>query len=141
PVSALFADRRLYDVEIAVLRECLAVMDALGFPPVDLPGTPVRALALAARRLPRWIAQPALTRALGGGRGDKMPSFHIDLHSGRGQTEVRFLNGAVARLGAAHGVPTPVNTVLTTTLEALSAGRQSVETFRRKPEALLALLG
>ncbi|MFZ1383574.1 MAG: ketopantoate reductase C-terminal domain-containing protein, partial [Propionicimonas sp.] len=64
-----------------------------------------------------------------------------DLHSGRGQTEVRFLNGAVARLGAAHGVPTPVNTVLTTTLEALSAGRQSVETFRRKPEALLALLG
>ena len=118
-----------------------AVMRALGYRPVDLPGTPVRALAFAAQRLPRFIAQPALTRALGSGRGDKMPSFHIDLHSGRGQTEVRFLNGAVARLGAAHGVPTPVNTVLTTTLEALSAGRQSVETFRRKPEALLALLG
>lgn len=141
PVGALFADRRLYEVEVAVLRECLAVMRALGYRPVDLPGTPVRALAFAAQRLPRFIAQPALTRALGSGRGDKMPSFHIDLHSGRGQTEVRFLNGAVARLGAAHGVPTPVNTVLTTTLEALSAGRQSVETFRRKPEALLALLG
>ena len=141
PVGALFADRRLYEVEVAVLRECLAVMRALGYRPVDLPGTPVRALAFAAQRLPRFIAQPALTRALGSGRGDKMPSFHIDLHSGRGQTEVRFLNGAVARLGAAHGVPTPVNTVLTTTLEALSAGRQSVETFLRKPEALLALLG
>ncbi|HEY3549077.1 MAG TPA: 2-dehydropantoate 2-reductase [Propionicimonas sp.] len=140
PVSSLFADRRLYEVEIAVLRECLAVMAALGFRPVDLPGTPVRALALAASRLPRFIAQPALTRALGGGRGDKMPSFHIDLHAGRGQTEVRFLNGAVVKYGAAHGVPTPVNTVLTNTLEALSSGGQSIETYRHNPEALLALL-
>lgn len=140
PVSVLFADRRLYEVEIAVLRECLAVMAALGYRPVDLPGTPVRALALAASRLPRLIAQPALRRALGGGRGDKMPSFHIDLHSGRGQTEVRFLNGAVARYGAEHGVPTPVNTVLTETLEALSSGEQSLETYRHNPAALLALL-
>jgi 2-dehydropantoate 2-reductase len=140
PVSVLFADRRLYEVEIAVMRECLAVMAALGFTPVDLPGTPVRALALAASRLPRFIAQPALTRALGGGRGDKMPSFHIDLHSGRGQTEVRFLNGAVARYGAEHGVPTPVNSMLTETLEALSSGEQGIETYRHNPEALLALL-
>lgn len=140
PVSALFADRRLYEVEVAVLRECLAVMAALGHRPVDLPGTPVRALALAASRLPRFIAQPALTKALGGGRGDKMPSFHIDLHSGRGRTEVSFLNGAVARYGAEHGVPTPVNTVLTATLEALSSGEQSLETYRHNPEALLALL-
>lgn len=140
PVSALFADRRLYQVEVAVLRECLAVMTALGLRPVDLPGTPVRALALAATRLPRFIAQPALTKALGGGRGDKMPSFHIDLHSGRGQTEVGYLNGAVARHGAEHGVPTPVNRVLTDTLEALSRGEQSLETYRHRPEELLALL-
>lgn len=140
PVSALFADRRLYQVEVAVLRECLAVMSALGLRPVDLPGTPVRALALAATRLPRFIAQPALTKALGGGRGDKMPSFHIDLHSGRGQTEVGYLNGAVARHGAEHGVPTPVNRVLTDTLEALSRGEQSLETYRHRPEQLLALL-
>ena len=140
PVGALFADRRTYEIEIAVLRECLAVMDALGHRPVDLPGTPVKALALGASRLPRFIAQPALTKILGGGRGDKMPSFHIDLHSGRGRTEVRYLNGAVVRYGAEHGVPTPVNAVLTDTLEALSAGEQSVETYRHNPDALLALL-
>lgn len=140
PVSALFADRRTYGIEIAVLRECLAVMAAEGMHPVDLPGTPVRALAFGARWLPRFIAQPALTKALGGGRGDKMPSFHIDLHSGRGRTEVRFLNGAVAERGAALGVPTPVNRLLTDTLEALSSGALSVERFRHKPEALLALL-
>lgn len=140
PVSVLFADRRLYEVEIAVLQECLAVMAALSFRPVDLPGTPVRALALAATRLPRFIAQPGLTRMLGGGRGDKMPSFHIDLHAGRGQTEVRFINGAVVRYGADLGVPTPVNRVLTETLEALSSGDQSVETYRHNPKALLAKL-
>ncbi len=140
PVGTLFSDRRTYEVEIAVLRECLAVMDALGHKPVDLPGTPVKALALGASRLPRFIAQPALAKILGGGRGDKMPSFHIDLHSGRGRTEVRYLNGAVVRYGAEHGVPTPVNAVLTDTLEALSSGTQSVETYRHNPDALLALL-
>lgn len=139
PVSTLFADPRSYRIEVAVLRECLAVMAALGLRPTDLPGTPVRALALATR-LPRFIAQPALTKALGSGRGDKMPSFHIDLRSGRGQTEVRFLNGAVAEAGAAHGVPTPVNRLLTDTLEALSSGELPMDTFRHDPDALLARL-
>lgn len=140
PVSTLFADPRTYEIEIRVLRECLAVMAALGLRPTDLPGTPVRALAFAAQRLPRFIAQPALTKALGGGRGDKMPSFHIDLHSGRGRTEVSFLNGAVADFGAELGVPTPVNRALTDTLQALSSGEQSVETYRHNPDALLAVL-
>lgn len=137
-VDELFADRRLYQVEVAVLRECLAVMRGLGHRPVNLPGTPVRLLALAAERLPRFIAQPALTKALGSGRGDKMPSFHIDLHGGAGRTEVQWLNGAVARHGARVGVPTPVNTALTQTLESLSAGKLDIEAFRKNPEALLA---
>ena len=70
-----------------------------------------------------------------------MPSFHIDLHSGRGQTEVRWLHGAVARHGAARGVSAPVNQTLTETLEALSAGRLSKEDFWRRPEALCARKG
>jgi 2-dehydropantoate 2-reductase len=140
PVGALFADKATFGLEIAALRECLDVMAALGHHPVDLPGTPVRALAFAAQRLPSFIAQPALVRALGSGRGDKMPSFHIDLHSGRGQTEVRWLNGAVVRHGAEVGVPTPVNALLTQTLEALSAGTESLETFRHNPDALLSRL-
>lgn len=138
-VAQLFADRHTYDIELAVLRECLAVMKAKGYRVVDLPGTPVRALALATR-LPRFVAQPALTRALGAGRGDKMPSFHIDLHGGRGRTEVGFLNGAVARAGAEAGVPTPVNALLTDTLEALSAGDLPLNTYRHDPDALLARL-
>lgn len=69
-----------------------------------------------------------------------MPSFHIDLHSGRGRTEVHYLNGAVVRHGAELGVPTPVNAVLTKTLEELSSGVQDLETYRHNPAALLALL-
>lgn len=139
PVSALFADPRLFDVERRLLREGLAVMRALRLPVVDLPSTPVRALALAVQ-LPAAIGRPALQRGVGAGRGGKRPSLHIDLHSGRGQTEVRWLNGAVVRHGAALGVPTPVNQVLTDTLEALSRGELAPDQFRGRPAALLDLI-
>jgi 2-dehydropantoate 2-reductase len=135
----VFADRRLYRVEVAVLRECLAVMDAQGIPVVDLPGTPVKALALAAR-LPLWLSRPLLARAAGSGRGAKMPSFHIDLHAGRGKSEVEYLHGAVVRAGEKFGVATPVNRVLTETLMALTRKEMSLEAFAHQPEKLLALL-
>lgn len=138
-VAELFSDPRTFAIELAVLKECLAVMRALKYGVVDLPGTPVRALAFGVG-LPHWLGRPSLKRGVGGGRGGKMPSFHIDLHSGRGMTEVRWLNGAVVQHGAAVGVRAPVNQVLTETLEGLSAGRLSKEEFRRKPEALLRLI-
>jgi 2-dehydropantoate 2-reductase len=138
-VAEVIGDPRLFAVEMASLRECLAVMKALGFEVVDLPGAPVRALAFATR-LPAWLARPLVLRGVGGSRGGKMPSLHIDLHAGRPQTEVRWLHGAVPRHGAVAGVPAPVNQVLSDTVEALSAGQLKLDDFRRKPEALLARL-
>ena len=44
------------------------------------------------------------------------------------------------RHGAAVGVPTPVNAVLTSVLEGLTAGTEDIEAFRKRPEALLARL-
>src|SRR5690349_18119918 len=41
--AQVFANRNLYKLEIQMLRECLAVMEAQRFEVVDLPGTPVRA--------------------------------------------------------------------------------------------------
>ncbi|MBP7228786.1 MAG: 2-dehydropantoate 2-reductase, partial [Longilinea sp.] len=99
------------------------------------PGTPVRALAMAAR-LPVTLSQPLLRRALGRGRGGKMPSFHIDLHSGSGKSEVAYLNGAVARLGQAVGVPAPVNRRLTELLMAVTTGQLPMDTFQNRPQAL-----
>ena len=138
--AEVFADRDLYRLEIAMLRECLAVMQAQSLKVVDLPGTPVRALAFAAR-LPAWISKPFLARAAGAGRGGKMPSFHIDLHSGRGKSEVEYLHGAVVRAGERTGVPTPVNRMLTETLMRLTRGEIPLEEFARQPARLIKLIG
>ncbi len=135
--AQILADPALYAIEIGMLRECLAVMKAQAIPLVDLPGTPVRALAFAAR-LPFWISRPLVSRAAGPGRGGKMPSFHIDLHSGRGKSEVEYLHGAVVRAGMKFGVPTPINQVLTETLMALTSGEMQVEAFAHQPGKLLA---
>ncbi len=130
----------LYKLEIQMLRECLAVMKAQGIPVVDLPGTPVRALAFATR-LPYWLSKPLLARAAGAGRGGKMPSFHIDLHSGRGNSEVEYLHGAVVRAGEKFNVPTPVNKVLTETLMAMTSSEIPLEDFAHQPAKLLSKMG
>lgn len=135
--SEVLAHKDLYKLEIEMLRECLAVMEAQGFAVVDLPGTPVRALAFATT-LPLWLSKPLLARAAGAGRGSKMPSFHIDLHSGRGKSEVEYLHGAVVRAGEKFGVPTPVNKVLTETLLALTNKEIPLEEFTHQPERLLS---
>ncbi|HEX6269292.1 MAG TPA: 2-dehydropantoate 2-reductase [Anaerolineales bacterium] len=135
--SEIFANKHLYQLEIEMLRECLAVMEAQKLEVVDLPGTPVRALTYATT-LPLWLSKPLLSRAAGAGRGAKMPSFHIDLHSGRGKSEVEYLHGAVVRAGEKFGVPTPVNTVLTETLVALTKKDIPLEEFARQPEKLLS---
>ena len=113
--------------------------DGRRFKVVDLPGTPVRALAFAVR-LPLWLSKPLLARAAGGGRGGKMPSFHIDLHSGRGKSEVDYLHGAVVRAGKRTNVPTPVNQLLTETLLALTNGEIPLEEYAHQPKKLLSKL-
>ncbi len=133
----VFANKDLYKLEIEMLRECLAVMDAQGFDVMDLPGTPVSVLAFATA-LPWWLSKPFLSKAAGAGRGGKLPSFHIDLHSGRGKSEVEYLHGAVVRAGEKFRVPTPVNKVLTETLVALTNKEIPLEEFAHKPEKLLA---
>ena len=137
--AEIYAHKDLYKLEIAMLRECLAVMQAQNIAVVDLPGTPVRALAFATK-LPLWLSKPFLARAAGSGRGGKMPSFHIDLHSGRGKSEVDYLHGAVVRAGEKTGVPTPVNKLLTDTLLTLTNGAIPLEEYAGQPEKLLSKL-
>jgi 2-dehydropantoate 2-reductase len=136
PAREIFADKRLYKIEIDMLKECLAVMEAGHIQVVDLPGTPIRALAFATK-LPLWLSKPLLSRAAGAGRGNKMPSFHIDLHSGRGKSEVDYLHGEIVREGLKFNVPTPVNKMLTETLLALVNKEIPLEEFAHKPEKLL----
>ena len=137
--AEVFANKKLYKLEIDMLKECLAVMKAKNLEVVDLPGTPVKALAFATK-LPLWLSKPFLSRAAGSGRGAKMPSFHIDLYSGRGQSEVQYLHGAVVREGKTHGIPTPVNELLTKTLLALTNKEIPLEEYANQPEKLLSTL-
>jgi len=81
-----------------------------------------------------------IARAIGGGRGGKMPSFFLDLNSGRGKTEVEWLNGAVVREGERHGIPAPVNRLLTETLTGLAKDPSLQKEFFEKPGALIRLL-
>jgi 2-dehydropantoate 2-reductase len=129
----------LFRLEMRMLRETLKVMRANRLHVVDLPGVPVQALALGTR-LPEIVSRPLMLKAVGGGRGSKMPSFHIDLYSGRGKSEVDWLNGAVVRYGEKVGVPTPVNKLLTETLLALTQGELPLDTYSLRPEKLLALI-
>ena len=69
-----------------------------------------------------------------------MPSFHIDLHSGRGKSEVDYLHGAVVRAGDKTSVLTPVNKLLTETLLALTTGEIPLEEYANQPEKLLSKL-
>ncbi|MFN3490844.1 MAG: ketopantoate reductase family protein, partial [Anaerolineales bacterium] len=76
----------------------------------------------------------------GGGRGNKMPSFHIDLYSGRGKSEVEYLNGAVVREGKKLGIAAPANELLTNTLLSLTKKEIPLEEFANQPEKLLKRL-
>ena len=139
PAREIFAHPGLFALEMRQYREALQVMAAQNIPVVDLPATPVRALSWAAA-LPLWLSRPLLIRAVGSGRGGKMPSFHIDLHSGRGKSEVEFLNGAVARYGQRLNVPTPVNQTLTDILMRLTTGELPLDAYAHQPAKLLAAI-
>jgi 2-dehydropantoate 2-reductase len=134
--AEVFAHPGLFRLEIHMLRETLAVMRASRLRVVDLPRLPVRLLVLGTS-LPGFLARPLMSKAVSGGRGGKMPSFLIDLHSGRGRSEVDWLNGTVVRYGEKTGVPTPVNKLLNGTLLGLTSGEIPLEEYTRQPEKLL----
>ncbi|MGB8215647.1 MAG: 2-dehydropantoate 2-reductase [Anaerolineales bacterium] len=137
--AEVFAHPGLYELEMRMAHEALAVIAAQGAEPVNLPKIPVKALALA-MRLPPFLARPVMTKVVGGGRGGKMPSFHIDLHAGRKKSEVEYLHGAVVRYGEISGIQTPVSRLLTETLLAMVRGEIPIAEFSRQPDKLIGLL-
>ncbi len=135
--SEILSHPGLYRMEIDQLREAITVMNALRIPIINLPGTPVRIFSWAVSHLPPSFSQPFVSRFAGKGRGLKMPSFHIDLHFGRGKSEVDYLNGAVVRFGERAGVPTPVNRWLNQTLNNLTMGILPSDTYSHQPDKLI----
>ncbi len=146
--AAVYADRRLFDVERAQVREALAVMASLGLRPLRLPGADVRLFALGFRA-PAWIAWPILRRVVGGARGGKLPSLalHVRAAADRGGSpgagggsEAPWLNGGVARAAAAAGLAAPVNGTLAALVEEVTA-RPDRRAALRDPTVFLAAIG
>ncbi|TAM62068.1 ketopantoate reductase family protein [bacterium] len=126
-----------FRVEVHALREALRVIRRQGIALTDLPCYPVRTLA-AVLRLPSAAARLLLASRVAGARGEKPPSLLADLRAGRQRSEVTALNGAVVRAGRTLGVPTPVNAVLTDTLEDIVRTHALWAKYRERPDALIA---
>ena len=142
--DAIYADPRLFEIERRQLLEALAVMAALELRPVGLPGAAVPWLTRAAR-LPRRLSRPILRRIVGGARGGKLPSLRLHIRSAGDapsaeQTEVAWMNGAVAHYGRELGVAPPVNARLAELVEDVAAHPDRREWFRLNPARLLAEL-
>ena len=135
-VRAIYADPSLYEIERRQAFEALAVMRTLRLAPVALPGADVR-LLLAAYRSPAPVARLLLARVLGGARGEKMPSLRLALRAGAERTEVAWLNGAVASVGARAGVPVPVNATLSRLLQEAAEDPSRRDWLRGRPDRLV----
>ncbi len=129
----------LFDLEMRMLRETVAVMKARKIKLIDLPGSPATKLALSLK-LPRSLVKPMLTKQVTSGRGNKMPSFYYDLQNDRGKTEVIYHNGAIAEAGKTLGIATPVNAVYNDLLLALTNHEVAWEEYNGKPKKLLAMV-
>ncbi|MCY4409060.1 MAG: ketopantoate reductase family protein [Caldilineaceae bacterium] len=140
PPGVTFADPRITNLEIDALREALRVMAAANIRPLNMEKYPLGTLAPLLRFGPRALLRPALHRIVGGARGGKMPSLFLDLEAGKSGSEVGWYNGAVVRLGGDVGIETPVNRLLTETVQQLAAEPQSRSAWRGNYERLTALV-
>lgn len=140
PPAELYRLQSIFDLEMRMLRETLAVMKRLGIEVINLPGATARPLARSLAYAPSFLLRQVFTQVIVHGRGDKMPSFHIDLSSGKGQSEVAYHNGAIAAAGRRAFVPVPVNAALSDTLQSLCHDRSRRAWFDGRPDRLLAVV-
>jgi 2-dehydropantoate 2-reductase len=137
PPAELYRIDAVFDLEMRMLREMLAVMKRLGLKVINLPGASARPLAQSLAYAPHFLLRLVFSQVISHGRGDKMPSFHIDLAGGKGRSEVAFHNGAIAAAGRRAGVATPVNQALNDVLLKLARGETARSTFDGRPDRLL----
>ena len=102
-IKQMMSVPELRETDFAALNEAAAVARAEG---IDLDVTE---------------AQDVLPKISGeDGTGDNKSSLCLDILSRR-PSEIDFINGAVARLGKRHGIPTPVNQTLVAAVKGLES--------------------
>ncbi len=76
-----------------------------------------------------------------GGRGDKPPSLLVDMRSGRTQSEIDELNGAIVQAGKTIGMKTPVNAALVGIVHDLLERKADRAEWRHNIDQLVKLTG
>jgi 2-dehydropantoate 2-reductase len=118
-----------------VLAEGLACLKAAGIKPVRI-GKLIPSVAPVALSLPNWLFM-RVASAMVKVDPQARSSMWEDLER-RHVTEVDYLNGEIVKLGAQHGVPTPVNTRLVELIRGAEQASQGSP--RLSAEALDAAL-
>ena len=133
PPSILYKSDVMYNLDIRMLQEAVAVMKKHKIKVVDLPGASVSQLASGSGLFyKRFVMNKVM-----GGRGDRMPSFYADISSGKRKNEVVFHNGAVADAGQAVEIYTPVNKAYNDIVMMLAYKRLNWQDYDGKPKRLL----
>jgi 2-dehydropantoate 2-reductase len=136
PPTILYKSDTMYDLDVRMLQEALAVMKKLKIKVVDLPGGPASQLANGVSR-PKIFFKRFLVNTVAGARGSKMPSFYADISSGKRKNEVVYHNGAVAAAGESVGIYTPVNKAYNDILLMLAYKRLNWQDYDGRPQKLL----
>ena len=136
--SVIYKYGPTFNLELDMLQEALAVARKANIKLVDLPGPSLNTLTRAVRWLPRALVQPVMVSIVSGGRGDKMPSFQMDLASGKGKNEVEYHNLAIARRAVQEGMRAPLNEGLGTILMQLTRKELDWQRYNGKPDELVA---
>lgn len=137
PPDVLFKYKPIFKLELRMIKEIQEVMDKMGVKITDLPGTSVKKLLTAIKWVPEALLQSQLAKQVSRGRGDKLPSFQMDLNAGKDKNEVLYHNGAVNQIGQELGVSTPVNGALTDILLRLVHQEVNWEIYDGKPKELV----
>lgn len=136
----VLADTRLFDVEWAALREALSLLRERGIALVDLPGAPARRLAWLVEHMPRSLLRPLLIARARRRYSEYPPRLLAALRAGERRTEAAWLHGAVVFLAQSAGRLAPLNHALALTVSDIAAGRTPWETYRGRPDMLLAVI-
>jgi 2-dehydropantoate 2-reductase len=137
PPAAIYADPAAFGIERRQLAEALAVMRRLGLRPVSLPGADVRLLERGIR-LPAPLLRPILRRVVARARGGKDPSLRLNAQAAAPDSEVRWLNGAVAEAAERVGGAAPVNRRLAELVERILADPEQRDWLRGRLDRLVA---
>jgi len=136
--KVIYNFRPTYKIEKDMLKETAAVMKGLKLKGIELPGVTTGRLIFSIKWLPDAVVQPNLTKIIAAGRGNKLPSFHLDLVAGKSENEVTYHNGTVAKIGESLGIPTPVNTALNDILMKIVRKEVDYGLYDGKPNRLVA---